>query len=129
MKKIDFARVLSWLGFVLRCPICSHKYMLEHTHIVDTAQDDEVGDTRILVHSDCQKCKSSVMFNIDIHGTDIFSVGMVTDLTSQDSTKFSKMDPLTSDDCIIVHKSLKSFNGDFVKAFKHPVKNNIKKTA
>lgn len=58
------------------------------------------------------------MFNIDINGPDIFTVIAKTDLTSKDSDKFSKYPSLGIDDCIQVHRSLKSFNGDFIKAFK-----------
>lgn len=115
MKRIDFKKVIGWLGFILRCPICGFKYNLDNTQVLES-QQTEGGQARILIHSDCVKCKSSVMFNIDIDGPEIFSVGMVTDLTRPDSTKFSRLTPLNADDCIKIHQTLKSFNGDFVKA-------------
>ncbi len=116
MKNIDFKKVIGWLGVMLRCPVCSIKYNLEGIKVIDSEQDDISDDARILIHSDCQKCKSSVMFNIDITGPEIFSVGMITDLTSKDSSKFSKYNPISSDDCIQIHRGLQAFNGDFVKA-------------
>lgn len=118
MKKFDLKKVLSWLGFMLHCPVCNVKYDFSNIKIIDSQQDEQTAEARLLIHSDCKKCKSSVMFNIDINGPDIFTVIAKTDLTSKDSDKFSTFPSLNIDDCIQVHRSLKRFNGDFIKAFK-----------
>lgn len=118
MKNIDFQKVLAWLGLVLRCPVCGTKYNLNQTKVVQTADDMADAETRILMHSECHKCKSSVMFNIDINGSDVFSVAVVTDLTAQDSARFNHLKPITADECITLHQGLKKFKGDFVKALK-----------
>lgn len=115
MKRMDLKKVLVWLGGVLRCPVCGFKYNLDNTKVIETKQVENENNAQILIHSDCQKCTSSVMFNVDINGPEVFSVGMITDLTSQDSAKFSKLEPITSNDCIGVHESLNKFKGDFVK--------------
>lgn len=118
MKKFDLKKVLTWLGFMLHCPVCNVKYDFSNIKIIDSEQDEQTAEARLLIHSDCHKCKSSVMFNIDINGPDIFTVIAKTDLTSKDSDKFNDYPSLNIDDCIQVHRSLKSFNGDFIKAFK-----------
>lgn len=118
MKKFDLKKVLSWLGFMLHCPVCNAKYDFSNIKIMDSDHDEQTAETRLLIHSDCQRCKSSVMFNIDINGPDIFTVIAKTDLTSQDSDKFSDFPSLNVNDCIMVHSSLKTFNGDFIKALK-----------
>ena len=113
MKKIDFQKVVEWLSFVLKCPVCNYKYNLERTKIVDTKQDESQGTANLLVHSDCGQCKSSVVFGVSINGPEIFTVGIVTDLTSTDSQKFVSKDPLNIDDCLAVHNFLKNFDGNF----------------
>ncbi len=118
MKNIDFAKVMGWLGFILRCPICNFKYNLQNIKVLESQQDESTAETRLLIHSDCNKCKSSVMFNIDISGADIFTVAAVTDLTGADSTKFSSYAPLGTNDVIAIHQSLKKFDGDLVKALR-----------
>jgi hypothetical protein len=118
MKKFDLKKVLTWLGFMLHCPVCNVKYDFSNIKIMDSEHDEQSSEARLLIHSDCQKCKSSVMFNIDINGPDIFTVIAKTDLTSKDSDKFSAYPSLNIDDCIQVHQSLQSFNGDFIKALK-----------
>jgi hypothetical protein len=116
-KKFDIKKVMEWLGVVLRCPICGVKYSMDHTKIIDSEQDEGMGEAKILIHSDCSKCKSSVMFNIEVRGPEVFSVGMVTDLTHQDSARFQSRNPISVDEVIGIHKELKKFNGDFVKFF------------
>ncbi len=118
MKKFDLKKVLSWLGFMLHCPVCNVKYDLSNVKILDSEQDEGTSEARLLIHSDCQKCKSSVMFNIDINGPDAIAVIAKTDLTSRDSAKFSDYPALNADDCIQIHQSLNKFDGDFKKALK-----------
>ena len=115
MKHVDLKKVLVWLGGVLRCPVCGFKYNLDNTKIIETKQSELENNAQILIHSDCQKCTSSVMFNIDINGPEIFSVGVITDLTSADRAKFSNLEPISPNDCIGVHQGLSGFKGDFVK--------------
>jgi len=71
-----------------------------------------------LVHTDCERCKSSVVFSIAIDGPEIFSVGMVTDLTSIDTTRFKNTRALSTDDVLAMHQFLKVFDGDFRVALK-----------
>ncbi len=116
-KKFDFKKIVEWLGFILKCPICGFKYNLEKTRVVESEQNEAFGEARILIHSDCTKCKSSVMFNVEIKGPEVFSVGMVTDLTGQDSNKFQKLAPIAVNEIIGIHEALKEFKGDFISSF------------
>lgn len=115
MRKIDFQRVIEWLSFALKCPICGYKYNLEHTKIIDTKQEDG-GIATLLVHSDCSQCKSAVVFGISINGGEIFSMSMLTDLTSGDTRKFSGKKPMNAAEIYELHRFLANFDGNFVKA-------------
>lgn len=116
-KNFDFKKIVEWLGFILKCPICGHKYNLEKTRIIESEQDEAYGEAWMLIHSDCSKCKSSVMFNVEIRGPEVFSVGMVTDLTSTDSSKFKRLGPIMANDVLRIHQAIRSFKGDFVSSF------------
>jgi hypothetical protein len=113
MHKFDYKKIMEWLAYILRCPVCGQRYGLEHTKIIDS-KDERLG-TNLLVHTDCQRCKSSVVFSIAVDGPEIFSIGMVTDLTSQDTNKFKNSTPITSDEVLATHQFLSGFNGDFKK--------------
>lgn len=119
MKKIDLKKVMGWLGFILRCPVCGYKYNLANTKIIESEQDEVLGEARILIHSDCAKCKSSVMFNIDIAGPEVWSAAMVTDLTGKDTRKFNEKTPISVNDVLNIHTTLKEFDGDLVRALQN----------
>lgn len=114
MRKNDFQRIIEMLSFVLRCPVCNYKYNLERTKIIDTKEEDQ-NQATLLVHSDCSQCKSSVVFSIVISGPEIFSIGMITDLTSNDTSKFSSKKPLSADEVLDMHNFVRQFDGDLVK--------------
>jgi hypothetical protein len=114
MNNLDLNKIMEWLGVMLKCPICSAKYLVEQTKVISSEQFRPFNEARILIHSDCSKCKSSVMFNVEIHGPQVYSVGMVTDLTSADSMKFKDLTKITADELIDLHLSLKKFEGDFL---------------
>lgn len=118
MKNYDYKKVMQWLSNILKCPICGFKYNLSQSKVIDSEQNELSGGAKILIHSDCGKCKSSVMFNIEINGPEVFSVGVVTDLTLLDSSKFKNSKPIKPNNVIGIHKEIrnKKFT-DFVKLF------------
>lgn len=116
IQPFDFKKVMGWLGQFLKCPVCGQKYNLKETRVVDSRQSEAAEEATILIHSDCSRCKSSVMFNIEVKGPEVFSVGMVTDLTASDSTRFKNRGPISVNEVIEIHKSIKKFKGDFIKA-------------
>ncbi|HYE22040.1 MAG TPA: hypothetical protein VD998_00440 [Verrucomicrobiae bacterium] len=116
MGKFDFKKIIEWLAYILRCPVCGHRYNLEQTKIIDTKDERVSTGANLLVHTDCERCKSSVVFSIAVDGPEIFSIGMVTDLTSSDSNKFKNSNPISSDEVLATHEFLAEFDGDFKKA-------------
>lgn len=118
MQNFDMKKIIEWLGYFLKCPVCGIKYSIEQTKVIESNENAPLAEANLLVHSDCKKCKSSVMFNIEVKGADVFSIGMLTDLTSEDSKKFKEIGALSPNDVINIHSSLKHFKGDFITAFK-----------
>lgn len=117
-KRVDFQKIIEWLAHILRCPICGHRYSLEQTKIIDSKENKPSFGANLLVHTDCDRCKSSVVFSIAVDGPEVFSVGMVTDLTSQDTLRFKNTKALSANDVLSLHQFLAFFDGDFVSALK-----------
>ena len=113
MPKFDYNKIVQWLAYILKCPVCSHHYKPHQTQIIDTGEEKPLSGRSLLVHTDCNQCKSSVVFSIAIDGPEIFSIGMVTDLTSEDTNKFKNAGPISSDEVLATHEFLASFDGDF----------------
>src|SRR3989344_1176140 len=118
MARFDINKIMAWLNHMLYCPVCGQKYNTEQTKIIDSTEDKLNNGRSILVHTDCEKCKSSVVFSIAVDGPEIFSIGMVTDLTSQDTFKFKNARPISPDEVLATHEFLREFNGDFRTALK-----------
>ena len=113
MAKFDFNKIVQWLAYILKCPVCGHRYTPEQTKVIDSGEEKPLSGRSLLVHTDCDRCKSSVVFSIAIDGPEIFSIGMVTDLTSSDTTKFKNANPISPDEVLATHSFLQTFNGDF----------------
>ncbi|MGE5298180.1 MAG: hypothetical protein ACM3KM_03385 [Acidobacteriaceae bacterium] len=117
MPNFDFKKIIEWLAYILRCPVCGQRYSLDQTKIIDSKDEKGLG-SNLLVHTDCDRCRSSVVFSISVDGPEIFSIGMVTDLTSSDTNKFKDSAPITSDEVLATHQFLAGFDGDFRKALR-----------
>lgn len=118
MQKFDYNKILQWLAYILKCPVCGQRYSAEQTKIIESGEDKAFHSRSLLVHTDCDRCKSSVVFSIAIDGPEIFSIGMVTDLTSQDTSKFKNSRPISADEVLATHEFLQAFDGDFRNALK-----------
>ncbi len=106
------------LAVVLHCPVCGNKYSADQTNIIDSRQTESFETTTVLVHADCERCKSSVVFSIAMDGPEIFSVGMVTDLSSKDAQKFRDAESISADEVIEFHDFLETFDGDFQRVLR-----------
>jgi len=111
--KFDIKKIIEWLSYILRCPVCGQKYNIDQTRIIESKEGKPNTSDNMLVHTDCSHCRASVVFSITIDGPEIFSVGMITDLTSQDTSKFRNKVPVTPDEVLAAHQFLKDFDGDF----------------
>lgn len=118
MSKFDIKKIVAWLSQILRCPVCGQRYNLDKTRVIEGDDNKPTIGGSLLVHTDCDKCKSSVMFSIAIDGPEIFTIATVTDLTSQDTLKFKDQDPISSDEVLAAHQFLNAFNGNFREALK-----------
>lgn len=119
MAKYDFKKIIQWLTQILRCPVCGFRYNLEQTKVIDAAAEAKAAiNNNLLVHADCERCKSSVVFSIAVDGPEILTVCMVTDLTSYDTSKFKNATPITTDEVLATHQFLNDFDGDFKSALR-----------
>ncbi|MFC1687530.1 hypothetical protein ACFL0L_03035 [Patescibacteria group bacterium] len=66
---------------------------------------EESEDTH-LMHVVCRRCSSSILVLMLTGDLGISSVGMVTDLTSEDVLKFKNAEEIGSDDVLLLHEHL-----------------------
>ena len=88
------------IKIVSRCPLCRCTEQELETKIV--GQD---GQTRLL-HLNCHQCGNSLLALVLVSGAGISSIGMLTDLTFEDTVRFKCTRLVSEDDILDVHHAL-----------------------
>ena len=98
-------RNMNQLGEDLRllssCPVCGERYQQQCASIIEEQKD------LFLIHVQCLKCKSSVVSTMTTGQVGVSSVGLITDLTSEDVAKFRRQDEISSNEVLDLHTFLK----------------------
>ncbi|RJR31691.1 hypothetical protein C4569_01920 [Candidatus Parcubacteria bacterium] len=84
------------------CPVCNAKYNPLEARILEEKDDAH------LIHIKCRRCQSCVVALILTSNLGISSMGIVTDLTSEDVIKFKTAKVIDADDVINIHQLLES---------------------
>lgn len=85
---------------ITHCPICNARFNPLEAKILQES------DITHLVHVKCQYCHSAIVALIMVNNMGVSSVGLVTDLSSEDTLKFIAERPIDSDDVLEVHQAL-----------------------
>lgn len=88
------------LKLISYCPLCNARYSTMSAKILEEKEGAH------LIHLECRNCGSSIVALIFTGGMGISSVGLVTDLTSEDVIKFKNAQDINSDDVIALHEFL-----------------------
>lgn len=96
---LDNLRLISY------CPLCNAHYNPAEAKIL------EQKDGAHLIHVECTVCRSSIVAVVIMGGMGISSVGLITDLTSQDVLRFKNTRPINEDDVIEAYRALREANG------------------
>jgi len=90
------------LKLVGRCPICNAEYAMGSAKLFAKK------DSASLVHVNCTKCQSAVMFMIMIMGQGLSSVGMITDLSFEDAKRLYGSEEITLDEALAAYTDIKN---------------------
>ncbi|MFH1236538.1 MAG: hypothetical protein V1685_06435 [Parcubacteria group bacterium] len=88
------------LKLITYCPLCRTHYSIRDAKILEEREDSH------LMHIVCRRCSSSILVLMLIGELGVSSVGMVTDLTSDDVLRFKGVLPVTDDDVLCLHEYL-----------------------
>lgn len=88
------------LRVISTCPFCRTHYNLTTAKVVVEKDDAH------LLHLECRKCGSAVVALVLTSGLGVSSVGLVTDLTSDDVLKFAGAAEVSIDDVVDMYALL-----------------------
>jgi len=82
------------------CPVCATQFGSEHIRTVESSQGSHV------LHVTCLNCSNSLIFLVGSTELGIGLIGMVSDLTYDDSLRFRHKEALTDDQLIECYQAL-----------------------
>lgn len=88
------------LRLISYCPLCETSYNPLRARVLEERDDAH------LVHMQCSACGSSIVALIMSSSLGITSVGLITDLTSDDVLHFKDVGRVTADDVLNLHQFL-----------------------
>ncbi|MBU1118438.1 hypothetical protein KKH43_00980 [Patescibacteria group bacterium] len=90
--------------FASACPMCGTEYAPEEARVVSEKEG------AFLIHTNCKKCRCSVVATLVANQMGVSSVGLITDLTYEDVIKFKDGSDITADDILRVYTVLSEDN-------------------
>lgn len=88
------------LKFISYCPVCRSRYEQVEAKIL------EERDESYLIHLTCRQCGSSVLALVTAGILGVTSIGMITDLSSEEVIKFKETNSIVADEVIEAHQLL-----------------------
>ncbi len=88
------------LRLVSYCPVCHYPYNPLEAKIVDES------DGAHLIHVRCRRCRSAILALVMANQLGVSSVGLITDLDSQEILKFKESSRIGGDDVLSIYRFL-----------------------
>lgn len=95
------------LKLINHCPVCQSRYDQPEAKILEEREG------ACLIHLKCRRCGSSVVALVVANIFGITSVGLITDLASEEVLKFKDAAPIGADEVIDVHQLLSADKRNF----------------
>ncbi len=90
--------------FVSRCPFCSAEYDLDGAKVIGEEEEST------MVYVTCSECESSIIAIVAMSGLGIVSLGLVTDMTEEDTKRFVNAQGVTSNELLSIYELLEKNN-------------------
>ncbi len=95
--------------FVSRCPFCSAEYDLDGAKVIGEEDDST------MVYVTCTECESSIIAIVAMSGLGIVSLGLVTDMTEEDTKRMMEDKEVSGNDMLNMYELLQKDNTGALK--------------
>lgn len=86
---------------LVTCSLCGEKYRHDRTVVLE---ENEMSTT---FHLTCHNCNTAVLIFVSNNQQNIVSLGMATDMNSNEAVRFFGGEHVTQEDVLIVYEKLK----------------------
>lgn len=97
------------MHFVSRCPFCSAEYELEGAKVIGEEDDST------MVYVTCSECESSIIAIVAMSGLGIVSLGLVTDMSAEDTKRFIGAKNVSSDELLSIYELFENKKDSVIK--------------
>jgi len=97
------------MQLVTRCPFCSAEYDLDGAQVIGEENN------ATMVYITCSECESSIVAIVAMSGLGVVSLGLVTDMTIEDTKKFMKEKQVSSDEFLSIYEALNKNHQNVIK--------------
>ncbi len=97
------------MQLVTRCPFCSAEYDLDGAQVIGEEND------ATMVYITCSECESSIVAIVAMSGLGVVSLGLVTDMTVEDTKRFMNEKHVTSDEFLTIYEILSNNQQNAIK--------------
>lgn len=97
------------MQLVTRCPFCSAEYDLDGAQVIGEEND------ATMVYITCSECESSIVAIVAMSGLGVVSLGLVTDMTLEDTKRFMHEKHVTSDEFLTIYEILSNDHQNAIK--------------
>ena len=109
MKDIKDMELDYNMHFVSRCPFCSAEYELEGAKVIGEEDDST------MIYVTCSECESSIVAIVAMSGLGIISLGLVTDMTADDTKRFMGSKNVSSDELLSMYELFEKNSDQVIK--------------
>ncbi len=95
--------------FICRCPFCSVEYDLDGAKVI--GEEDE----STMVYVTCSQCQSSIIAIVAMSGLGVVSLGLVTDMSEDDTKRFLKGNSVSSNELLSIYELLETNNSGAIR--------------
>lgn len=96
-----------------QCAVCRNAFSQEDVTVL------EEGENRNTFHVSCFKCKSAAIIFLSSNQSGIVSLGMATDLNSQEAGEMIGRSALDSEDVLNAYRAITGHQGNLEKLFEN----------
>lgn len=90
----------------MQCSVCGKAFKPARVMVLSEERD------RTTLHLQCEECGAASFVLVSTGQLGVASVGMLTDLNSQDARNLFGKEPISTDQVIEMHQLLKKWRGD-----------------
>jgi hypothetical protein len=90
------------LKIISNCPVCNSRNFPAKVKVLSEKNESHI------LHIQCRKCKSCLIVLITASPQGMMSMGVLTDLRSDEVVKFSQSKPLSEDDVLDLYQSCRN---------------------